>query len=141
MDKVLRPERLDTDPNSGTAAKEWLHWRRTFENFMAVLPQEGLDKLAVLSNFVSPSIFQHIEDCTDYETSIETLQTLFIKPKNEIFARHLLATRKQAPTETLDEYLQALKTLRKIATSKMSRLHNTVKRASEMPLFLGYSQV
>ena len=113
MDKVLRPERLDTDPNSGTAAKEWLHWRRTFENFMAVLPQEGLDKLAVLSNFVSPSIFQHIEDCTDYETSIETLQTLFIKPKNEIFARHLLATRKQAPTETLDEYLQALKTLSK----------------------------
>lgn len=80
---------------------------------MAVLPQEDLDKLAVLSNFVSPSIFQHIEDCTDYETSIETLQTLFIKPKNEIFARHLLATRKQAPTETLDEYLQALKTLSK----------------------------
>ena len=70
---MLRPERLDTDPNSGTAAKEWLHWRHTFENFM---PQEGLDKLAVLSNFVSPSIFQHIEDCTDYETSIETLQTL-----------------------------------------------------------------
>ena len=113
MDKVLRPERLDTDPNSETAAKEWLHWRRTFEKFMAVLPQEGLDKLAVLSNFVSPSIFQHIEDCTDCETSIETLQTLFIKPKNEIFARHLLATRKQAPTETLDEYLQALKTLSK----------------------------
>ena len=70
-----------------------------------------LDKLAVLSNFVSPSIFQHIEDCTDYETSIETLQVLFIKPKNEIFARHILATCKQAPTETLEEYLQALKTL------------------------------
>ena len=80
---------------------------------MAVLPHKDLDKLAVLSNFVSPSIFQHIEDCTDYETSIETLQILFIKPKNEIFARHLLATRKQAPTETLDEYLQALKTLSK----------------------------
>ena len=74
---------------------------------------QDLDKLAVLSNFVSPSIFQHIEDCTDYETSIETLQVLFIKPKNDIFARHVLATRKQAPTETLDEYLQALKTLTK----------------------------
>ena len=109
MDKILRPERLDTDPNSGTAAKEWLHWRRTFENFMAVLPHEDLDKLALLSNFVSPSIFQHIEDCTDYETSIERLQTLFIKPKNGIFARHLLATRKQAPTEKLDEYLQLQK--------------------------------
>ena len=81
---------------------------------MAVLSHEDLDKLAVLSNFVSPSIFQHIEDCTDYETSIETLQVLSIKPKNEIFARHVLATtRKQAPTETLDEYLKALKTLSK----------------------------
>lgn len=113
MDKVLRPERLETDPNSGAAAKEWLHWKRTFENFMAVLPREDLDKLAVLSNFVSPSIFQHIEDCPDYKTSIETLQALFIKPKNEVFARHLLATRKQTPTETLDEYLQALKALSK----------------------------
>ena len=113
MERVLRPERLETDPNSGTAAKEWLHWKRTFENFMAVLHREGLDKLAVLSNFVSPSIFQHIEDCTDYETSIETLQALFIKPKNEVFARHLLTTRKQNPTETLDEYLQALKALSK----------------------------
>ena len=109
MDKVLRPERLETYPNSGTAAKEWLHWKRTFENFMAVLPKEGLDKLAVLSDFVYPSTFQHVEDCED----CETLQNLFIKTKNEVFARHLLATRKQAQTETLDEYLQALKALSK----------------------------
>ena len=80
---------------------------------MAVLPHKDLDKFTVLSTFVSPSIFQHIEDCTDYETSIKTHQVLFIKPKNEIFALHVLATRKQAPTETLDEYLQALKTLSK----------------------------
>lgn len=113
MDKVLRPERLETDPNSGTAAKEWLHWKRTFDNFLAVLPQDGLDKLAILSNYISPNIFQHIEDCTDYKASIETLQNLFIKPKNEVFARHLLASRKQTPTETLDEYLQALKALSK----------------------------
>ena len=56
MDKVLRPECLDTDPNSGTVAKEWLHWRRTFENFMAILPHKDLDKLAVLSSFVSPKV-------------------------------------------------------------------------------------
>ena len=56
MDRILRPERLETDPNSGTAAKEWLHWKRTFDNFLAVLPQEDLDKLAVLSNFLSPQV-------------------------------------------------------------------------------------
>ena len=36
-----------------------------------------------------------------------------MKPRNEIFARHILATRCQQPHETLDEFLQALKTLSK----------------------------
>ena len=113
MDKVLRPERLETDPNSGEASKEWLHWKRTFDNFLAVLPQDDLDKLSVLANFVSPSIFQHIEECTEYEAAVGILQALFVKPRNEIFARHLLVTRCQQPHETLDEFLQSLKTLSK----------------------------
>lgn len=33
-----------------------------------------------------------------------------MKPPNEMFARHRLATRWQQPGESLDEYLQALKT-------------------------------
>ena len=33
-----------------------------------------------------------------------------MEPANEIFARHLLATRKQQPNET-DEFLQSLKIL------------------------------
>ena len=49
----------------------------------------------------------------DYPTAIEILQCLFIKPRNEIFARPLLATGKQGPAETLDEYLHAMKTLSK----------------------------
>ena len=113
MDKVLRPERLETDPNSGEASKEWLHWKRTFDNFLAVLPQDDLDKLSVLANFVSPSIFQHIEECTEYEAAVGMLQALFVKPRNEIFARHLLATRCQQPHKTLDEFLQSLKTFSK----------------------------
>ena len=113
MDKVLRPERLETDPNSSEASKEWLDWKRTFENFLTVLPQENLNKLTVLENYVMPTIFQHIEDCSDYAAAIEILQAFFVKPRNEIFACHLLATRHQQPKETLDEYLQALKTLSK----------------------------
>ena len=113
MDKVLRPERLETDPNSGEASKEWLHWKRTFDNFLAVLPQTNLDKLSILANFVSPSFFQHIEECRNYEAAVGILQALFVKPRNEIFPRHMLATRRQQPHETLDEYLQTLKTLSK----------------------------
>lgn len=113
MDKVLRPERLEMDANSGKASKESIHWKRTFDNFLAVLPQTGLNKLSVLANFVSPSIFQDIEECTEFEAAVGVLQALFVKPRNEIFARHILATRCQQPHETLDEFLQSLKTLSK----------------------------
>ena len=62
---------------------------------------------------MSPSIFQHIEECINYEAAIGILQALFVKPRNEIISRHILDTRCQQPHETLDEYLQALKTLSK----------------------------
>ena len=44
MDKVLRPERLDIDPNDKDAFQEWNHWKVTFQNFVSSLPQEGLNK-------------------------------------------------------------------------------------------------
>ena len=65
----------------------------------------SINKLSVLANFVSPSIFQQIEECTDYGAGVEILQALFVKPRNEIFARHILATRCQQPHKTLDEFL------------------------------------
>ncbi len=66
MDKVLRPDRFEAVPNSGTAATEWHHWKRTFENFLSVLPEGGLDKFRVLTNFVSPTVFQYIEESENY---------------------------------------------------------------------------
>ena len=101
MDKVLRPECLETDPNSNTAATEWQHWKRTFENFLSVLPRERLDKFGVLNL------------SEDYTAAIAILEALFVKPSNKIYARHLLATRRQRTNETFDEYLQVLKTLSK----------------------------
>ena len=64
-------------------------------------------------NFVSPTVFHYIEAVEDYEVAFAMLEALFVKPTNEIYARHLLATRRQKASETLDEYLQALKTLSK----------------------------
>ena len=113
MDKVLRPERFCTDPSSVGASKSWIHWRRTFENFLAVLKQEGLDKFGVLTNFISPTVFEYVEGCADYESAIATLHNIYVKPTNEIYARHQLATRRQQAGESLDEYLQALKILSK----------------------------
>ena len=114
MDRLLKPERLDTDPNSPSASKEWTHcFKTTLQNFMSVLPIEGLNKLCVLTNYVTPKIYESFAECATYDEAIQTLEALFVKPTNEIFARHLLATRCQHAGETLDEYLQALKTLSK----------------------------
>ena len=113
MDRLLRPERLDTDPNASSAAQEWTHWFKTFQNFLAVLPTAGLNKLGVLTNFVSPKVYEAIADSDTYEAAIEILKDLYVKPSNEIFARYCLATRRQKAGESLEEFLQALRTLSK----------------------------
>lgn len=113
MDRYLKPDRLDVDPNSADAAKSWKHWKKTFDNFLASFQNEPSDKLVVLTNFVSPTVYDIIADCTDYDTACATLKGLYEKPINEIFARHLLATCKQEPGQTLDDFLQKLKTYAK----------------------------
>ena len=116
MERLLRPERLDTDPNSNSAAKEWTHWFRTFENFLEAIPSEDptqLNKLGILTNYATSKVFEVISDCASCTEAVDLLKKLYIKPKNEIFARHLLVTRQQQPGESLDKYLQALKTLSK----------------------------
>ena len=130
MNKLLRPECLGADPSSGEAAKVWLHWKRTFQNFLAVLPPDGLDRLGFLTNHLSPKVYRYVEDCRDYSAAIETLQALYVKPTNEIYACHILTTRRQQPAETLDENLQSLK----IVTTKGLLLSCIVKRALWMHL-------
>jgi len=41
--------------------------------------------------------FSFIEETENYDIAIETLKQMFVKPKNMIFARHILATRTQNP--------------------------------------------
>ena len=61
-------------PIQPTAAKEFRHWIQTFEYYIEVLPQEGLDKLKILTNFVSPTVYDFISDCTTYKSAKETLK-------------------------------------------------------------------
>ena len=119
MDKYLKPARFDTNPNSSTAAKEWIHWHKTLMNFIEILPipeettveRQSILKLNTLHNFLDYAVFEYISGCTNFEDAISILNSVYVKPKNTVYARHLLATRKQQNTETIDEYLQALKTL------------------------------
>ena len=117
MDRFLRPERFDTAPDHQNAAKSWKHWLRTFETFTAsaidTSSTTGPSKLDLLINFLSPTLYDFIADSTEYNAAIDILKNIYVKPANEIFARHVLSTTKQEPGQPLDQFLQTLKTLSK----------------------------
>ena len=113
MEKILKPARLNLDPNAPSAAKEWKHWLRTLENFFAECGDNGPDKLRTLVSCVSYDVYDYIEECSTYNGAIDVLNKLYVKTPNEIFARHLLSTRKQTVGESLDEFLQELRRLSK----------------------------
>ena len=114
MDQFLKPDKLCADPESPAAEKEYRHWLRTFQNFLTQVREstEGeVDELSILVNYVSPNVYGYIEESETYANALEVFQTIFSKPKNEIFAHHLLATRKQREGKSLDEFLQCLQQL------------------------------
>uniref|UniRef100_A0A6P7G2B9 Uncharacterized protein LOC114335178 n=1 Tax=Diabrotica virgifera virgifera TaxID=50390 RepID=A0A6P7G2B9_DIAVI len=114
MDKLLRPHKFDADLNSSRSSQKWIHWKATFENFISsVVDVSEKDKFKLLVNYVSNNIYELISDCTKYSEAKHILEAVFVKPKNEIFARHILMTKRQHTGENIDQYVQRLKVLSK----------------------------
>ena len=90
MEKALRPARFDVSPNTPSSSKDFTHWFKTFEYFLEVLPPDNLDKLRVLTNFVSQSMSMSMSmnnslECLAYESVIELLKGIYVIPTNEVF--------------------------------------------------------
>ena len=112
MEKLLKPRVFETDHNAPDAAKQWKYFFRVFQNFLAAVDGDQ-NRLQLLINHISPEIYTFIEECLTYDQAIAALKTIYVKPPNSVFARHLLATRRQQDGESLDSFLQALKDLSK----------------------------
>ena len=112
MEKLLRPEKFEGC--EGTSSEQWRHWHRTFTNFLDSIKEvSDPAKLQLLINYVSPSVYSYISECSNYVDAVKVLESVFAKPPNEIFARHRLAIRKQQGSETIDQFLHSLKRLAK----------------------------
>ena len=113
-------ERLDLDPSALNAAKEWRHWRLTFDNFII---ECGIDpvpnKHRIITNLISSNVYEHVEDCADFQSVIDNLEKLFVKYHNAIFARYLLSTQRQLSGETLDQFIHELLKLSKYCKFKV----------------------
>ena len=98
MNRLLKPRNLDLDPQDPFAARDWKHWKRSFDNFIIECGNEPApDKYRAIQNLMLPHVYEMVEDCLDYDSVVKTLDKLYIKTPNVIFARHRLATR-HAPT-------------------------------------------
>ncbi|CAI9723941.1 Hypothetical predicted protein [Octopus vulgaris] len=115
--KFIKPNLFTADPSSSQASKEWIYWFRTLKNFLesfpAELPITDESKLRCLMAHVDKNVYELISECEDYLEAIQTLDRLYVKPLNIIFARDLLMTCKQEPGQSVDDYLQKLKRLTK----------------------------
>ena len=133
MEKILRPARFNEDPSSPQATAAWRYWKRTFVNFITSAQVTEDQKLNVLINFVGLRVYGIISEVTTYDAAMEILENTYVKPKNTIFARHLLATSKQEPGETLDQFVQKLQLLAKdcnfIAVTAEQYRDNSVREA------------
>nr|XP_045588770.1 uncharacterized protein LOC123750711 [Procambarus clarkii] len=97
MERFLRPEQFVTDPNSTNTSQKWRHWLKTFNNFSLAVQQTTptVDMLGLLINYDAPRVFDYIADCTTYDAAEKSLTELFVKPKNKVFAKYVVATRRQ----------------------------------------------
>lgn len=113
MSHYLRPERFDAEPSSPGTELRWVHWLHTFKNFLSEQGSDLTDSmmLKLLINHLSPAVFAHVRGCDEYNAALKLLDSVYIKPKNEVHSRHVLSSRKQQPGETIDEYILVLKQL------------------------------
>jgi len=124
MDHFLKPKDLETSTEDPEAATAFKYWLSTFETFLqtvearqaAINHDVEVNRKGLLVNFLSPVVYSYVEDCETYEEALVILKRVYVKRKNDVFARHLLATRKQRTAESLQQFLQALKLLSKDCT-------------------------
>ena len=83
--KCLQPKKLAIDPNAVSAEDDWKFWYKTFTNFVAAMPQgyNAIDKLNILTAYLTAPIYKLISKETTYDGAIATLRTLFVKPEHK----------------------------------------------------------
>jgi len=118
MDKLLlRPCELHIEPEQPHAASVFNFWLRTVDDFISTLQELRRDddpevnKKRVVMNCLSPGVYPHVEEAETYDMIVQTLKALYVKKKNNVYARHLLASRRQGSDESISELLHVLKGL------------------------------
>ena len=116
MGRLLRLAKLQVLPEEPEATRVYADWLKTFDAFLEAVRRaeenaDNINKLGLLTSLLTHQTFAFIADSTNYEEAQEVLNSAYHRQKNIVFARHLLMTRIQKPSERIDEYVHALRQL------------------------------
>ena len=78
MEILLKPDTFDTLPNMESSTKNWVHWKARFNKFVQKckdITEE--DKKDLLVNLISPDIYPYVQDCTDLQQAMDTLDKMY----------------------------------------------------------------
>jgi len=94
MDKqLLRPRELCVEPRAPDAGRVFAFWLRTVEDFIDSVRESRRDgdpevnRKRIIINCLSPSVYPCVEDAADYEDAVRILKSLYVKQKNNVYAR------------------------------------------------------
>jgi len=114
MERLLRPSKLEALPEEPDAEKIYDYWLKTFDTFITAVvaateeaQRNNINKLGLLTSYLSHRTYVLIADVDDYEQARTTLRNAYHKRKNVIFSRHLLMSRTQKSGESIAEYVHA----------------------------------
>ena len=94
----------------------------TVEDYIATLEElrptqsPAINNTRVVRSCLSPEVFSYVEEGDSYESIVTLLKELYIRPRNNVYARHLLVSRHQNHGENVLEYLRVHKVLAKDCT-------------------------
>ena len=102
MEQFMRPERFSTDSESDSESTGY----RLSQILLLLFKQKNriILLIGMHSWQTTYNVNEPTSECLIYEEAIEALDATYIKAKNDIFSRHLLATRRQEPGETLEHH-------------------------------------
>jgi len=96
MDKYLRRQVFSVKVYSSESSKICLHWMRTLQIYLRRIEDVTDEvKLDVLVSLLDTSVYMYIADCPTFEAAIALLDGVYMKPINEVFARHEVSTCRQ----------------------------------------------
>ena len=121
MDRLLRPAKLEVLPEKPEATRIYDHWLKSFDAILeaartAAENADNINKLSLLTNLLTHERFAFIADSTNNEEAREVLNNAYHRRKTIVFARHLLMTRTQKPSESINEYVHILRQLARDCT-------------------------